>query len=124
KEGPPLLWKIKGLGDGFSTPSVARGRIYVMGTREGRTEHVFCLSAADGKELWTTPVGQMAGGHPGPRCTPTVDADRGYATSSDGKLVCLEAGSGERKWGKDLKADFGGRAGGWAYTESPLIDGD
>src|SRR5262249_24554135 len=27
-------------------------------------------------------------------------------------------------WQKDLKKDFGGQSGGWAYTESPLIDGE
>ncbi len=123
-DGPPLLWKIKGLGDGFSTPSVANGRIYVMGTRQGRNELVLCLDAKDGKELWSTHLGQMTGGHPGPRCTPTVDGDRVYALSSDGKLACLDAATGEKKWGKDFRADFGGRAGGWAYAESPLIDGD
>lgn len=125
KDGPPLLWKIKGLGDGFSTPSVAGGRIFVMGTRPGRAEHVICLSATDGKELWSAPIGQVAsGGHPGVRCTPTVDGDRVYALSSDGKLACLKTATGEKVWSVDFLADFGGRRGGWAYAESPLIDGD
>ena len=31
--GPKLAWKIKGLGDGFSTPSVAGGRVYILGTK-------------------------------------------------------------------------------------------
>src|SRR4029079_2282635 len=30
KEGPPLAWKIKGLGGGHSTPSIAGGRIFGM----------------------------------------------------------------------------------------------
>lgn len=123
KEGPPLVWKIKGLGDGFSTPAVAGGKIFVVGTRQGKNEHVICLSAADGKELWATHIGQMTGGHPGPRCTPTVDGDRVYAISSDGKLACLTADRGEKQWGKDFRADYAGRAGGWAYAESPLVDG-
>ena len=28
------------------------------------------------------------------------------------------------KWQKSYKKDFGGQPGGWAYTESPLVDGD
>src|SRR5262249_15122185 len=30
--GPKLAWKIKGLGDGYSTPSIAGGKIFVLGT--------------------------------------------------------------------------------------------
>src|SRR5438128_1647935 len=31
KDGPPLVWKIKGLGGGDSAPSIAAGRIFGMG---------------------------------------------------------------------------------------------
>jgi outer membrane protein assembly factor BamB len=122
-QGPKLLWKATGLGDGFSTPSLAAGRIYLMGA-QGKEERLIALNSADGKELWVTPFGTMTGGHPGPRCTPTVDGDRVYALSSDGKLVCADAANGTIHWKKDLKADFAGKSGGWAYAESPLIDGD
>ncbi len=122
-DGPPLLWKAAGLGGGFSTPSVAGGRIYLLGT-EGRTERLIALDARDGKQVWATPVGAQAGGHPGPRSTPTADDGRLYVISSDGKLVCADAADGKVRWRKDLKADFGGKTGRWAYAESPLIDGD
>jgi outer membrane protein assembly factor BamB len=122
--GPPLAWKITGLGAGYSTPALASGRIYVLGTK-GSTEHVIALDAKDGKQLWAGKVGPMArgGNYPGPRSTPTVDGDRVYALGSDGKLVCLTTASGERVWARDLRTDFGGRTGNWDYSESPLIDG-
>jgi outer membrane protein assembly factor BamB len=123
KEGPKLLWKADGLGTGYSTPSVAGGRIYLMGTK-GRKERLIALDAKDGKEIWTTEVGALAGQRAAPRSTPTVDGDRVYVMSSDGKLVCAETAKGKVKWRKDLKANFGGRTGTWAYAESPLIDGD
>jgi outer membrane protein assembly factor BamB len=66
----------------------------------------------------------MTGGHPGPRCTPTVDGDRVYALGSDGTLICADVGQGQVRWQKDIKKDFGGAYGSWAYAESPLIDGD
>lgn len=34
KDGPPLAWKITGVGHSFGTPSVAGGRIFVMGNRD------------------------------------------------------------------------------------------
>lgn len=121
--GPKMLWKITELGAGFSTPSVAQGKIFVMGTK-GKDEYIIALDFTDGKRLWDSKIGTLAGGHPGPRCTPTVDGDKLYALSSDGKLVCAATASGEVVWKKDLKADFGGKTGSWAYAESPLIDGD
>jgi len=39
-------------------------------------------------------------------------------------LVCLTAATGKERWRKSLRADFGGQPGVWAYSESPLIDGD
>jgi outer membrane protein assembly factor BamB len=125
KGGPPLAWKITGLGTGYSTPALAGGRIYVLGTK-GNIEHVFALDVKDGKQVWTGKVGQMSrgGNFPGPRSTPTVDGDHVYALGSDGKLVCLTVASGDLVWSKDLRADFQGRTGFWDYSESPLIDGD
>src|SRR5437762_22536 len=49
--GPKLLWKASGLGEGHSTPSVAAGRIYLMGLR-GEDEVVLALDEATGKTLW------------------------------------------------------------------------
>ncbi|MCI0539329.1 MAG: hypothetical protein L0Z50_29325 [Verrucomicrobiales bacterium] len=53
KGGPPLAWKVTGLGGGDSAPSVAKGRIYGMGVR-GEDEIVWALSEKDGKEIWAT----------------------------------------------------------------------
>ncbi len=121
--GPSLMWKIKGLGTGYSTPSIAQGKIFLMGT-VGKAEHIIALDVKDGSKLWSTPIGSTAGGYPAPRCTPTVDGDWLYALSSDGKLVRASVKEGTISWKKDLKADFGGVTGSWAYAESPLIDGD
>src|SRR5262249_29606139 len=122
-DGPKHVWKITGLGDGFSTPSVSAGRVYLLGSK-GNDEDMICLDAKDGSRVWDVKIGQKAGGHPGPRSTPTIDQGHAYAISSDGNLVCVEIEKGEVKWQKSFKKDFGGRSGGWAYTESPLIDGD
>src|SRR5678815_4764064 len=56
KDGPPLAWKISGLGGGDSAPSIAAGRIYAMGTR-GEDEVVWALSERDGKEIWVSRLG-------------------------------------------------------------------
>lgn len=125
KEGPTLAWKTTGLGEGFSTPSIDRGRIFAMGARD-KTELVICLDEQGGKELWSTRLGpgNTGGGDPGPRCTPTVDGNLLYALGRRGTLVCLEVATGKEVWRKDMRKDFGGKVGGWEYSESPLVDGD
>jgi len=126
KDGPPLAWKVKGLGDGFSTPTVAAGRIFTMGNR-GKSEYVIALDEDGGRELWAAEVGPVrdgGGGYPGPRCSPTVDGDFVYAVGLNGDLLCLDTASGKEHWRKDLRKDFKGQGGGWGYCESPLVDGD
>src|SRR4051812_9649009 len=128
KDGPPLAWKVKGLGGGYSAPSVAAGRLYGMSKRGGK-EVVWALNEADGKELWATPIGVpapqgMQRGVEGPGCTPAVDGDRVYAIGNGGDLACLQVADGKVVWQKSLVRDFGGRPPNWAYRESPLVDGD
>jgi outer membrane protein assembly factor BamB len=124
-KGPPLAWKSTGLGGGFSSVSVAGGRIFTMGDREG-AQHVVALSQAEGKRLWTAKVGPPhEDEYGGPRGTPTVDGELVYALGTDGDLVCLEAATGKERWRKSFSRDFGGRVmTGWRYSESPLVDGD
>jgi outer membrane protein assembly factor BamB len=121
--GPKLLWKATDLGGGFSTPSVANGRIYAIGSKAG-DEWVQARDAKSGNKLWETKIGTMAkAGYAGSRSTPTVDGDLIFALSSDGDLVCLQTADGTVKWTKRF-SDFDGKRGSWAYAESPLIDGD
>jgi outer membrane protein assembly factor BamB len=130
KDGPPLLWTIKGLGAGYSEVSVAGGRIYTMGERRdpqrasGEVEtFVIALDEAGGKEVWATRIGRRHGDG-GPRSSPTVDGDSVYALSPEGDLLCMDSATGKPHWSKNFHKDFAGQVGGWAYCESVLIDGD
>lgn len=122
--GPNLAWTIDGLGEGFSSPAIMGGKIYLLGT-EGNEEYVIALQL-NGKAAWKSRLGTKAGGggYPGPRGTPTVDGDHIYAIGSDGTLGCFRREGGVEIWRKNLKNDFGGRIGRWDYSESPLVDGD
>jgi outer membrane protein assembly factor BamB len=125
-EGPRLLWKATGLGEGYASPSVVGGTAYVLGTKSDE-EYVIALAVADGKQLWSTKLGIIGKNdgpnYPGPRSTPTIDHDLLYALGSDGDLVCLTK-AGKVVWRKHLEKDFEGNRGTWAYAESVLIDGD
>jgi outer membrane protein assembly factor BamB len=123
--GPPKVWTAKNLGAGFGTPSVADGKIFGMGTRDGK-DGVWALKEADGSELWFAPIDspRPVNQNNGPSSTPTYHAGKLYALSSNGKLACLDAASGKRLWEKSYTAEFGGRVQSWGYCESVLVDGD
>jgi outer membrane protein assembly factor BamB len=126
--GPKLLWQSKDLGQGYGSPSVVGDRLYVLGSKGMDNEFVQGLNVADGKSVWTTKIGNVGenrmANYPGARSTPTIDGERIYALGSDGDLACLETKTGQIVWQKNLKTDFGGKTGAWAYAESPLVDGD
>jgi outer membrane protein assembly factor BamB len=127
-EGPKLLWQRKDIGEGYSTPAVVGDRLYVNSNKGKDDEFVQSLSIEDGQQVWSQRIGKVGPNrgpqYPGARSTPTVLGELLYALGSDGDLVCLETASGKIRWRKNLRADFGGKPGNWAYAESPLVDGD
>jgi outer membrane protein assembly factor BamB len=128
-EGPPLVWQVDNLGGGYSTPAVVNDRIYLLNNKGNENEFVQALDVKDGQQIWATRIGNV--GHPkqdpsypGARSTPTIDGELMYALGSDGNLACLETATGNIRWQKHLRNDFGGKYGEWAYSESPLVDGE
>jgi outer membrane protein assembly factor BamB len=102
---------------------VSGGKLFLLGTK-GNDEYMICLSAKDGTKVWEIKIGSKTGGYPAPKSTPTIDNGFAYTVSSDGNLVCVNIAKAEITWQKSYKKDFDGKQGSWAYTESPLIDGD
>jgi outer membrane protein assembly factor BamB len=128
-EGPKLLWQAKDLGQGYSTPAVVGERLYLISNKGVADEFVEARNVADGKQAWSTRIGKVGNPDQGPsypaaRSTPTVDGEWLYALGSDGDLACLEVATGKPRWQKNVRSEFGGKPGEWAYSESPLIDGE
>jgi outer membrane protein assembly factor BamB len=128
--GPPMAWKAKGLGVGYSSVSIAGGRIYTMGDLDDG-QYAMALKEAGGALLWKTRLGPVhEDKRGGPRSTPTTDGDLIYVMTTEGDVVCLEAKTGDVRWRRSLTGDFDGylmKAMGsydWKFSESPLVDGD
>lgn len=122
--GPKRLWMFENAGVGFAGFAISQGRVYTLGTRDN-SEILLCLNAADGREVWASPMSGIFENNwgDGPRGTPTVDGDRVYALSANGTLVCAQTADGNEVWKKKMSA-LGGSVPSWGYAESPLVDGD
>jgi len=95
-----VLWEkeYKGANEGggaraMTPPALVNGKM-IFGTSDGK---IICLSAKDGKELWSVDVGSPV------RFTPSVMYGRVYAGTETGYVVCLETGdkkdTGWAMWG-------------------------
>ena len=124
-DGPPLAWMADGLGAGYASVTVKGDRIYTTGNFDD-SQSAIAIDANDGKIVWKKAIteGAPKHGYEGSRTTPTIDGDRLYLVSSDGKIVCLNRESGDEIWSRNF-SDWGGKMmSGWGFSESPLVDGD
>jgi outer membrane protein assembly factor BamB len=136
------LWSAN-VGDGNTSPLVIQGRLYTMGWSNDQ-DHLRCLDAASGKELWKVsypcpPRGRHHMGdenyYSGPISTPEYDPETGrlYTLSIDGDLNCWDTrAEGRRIWSLNLYALYGVEMRPWTgaerrdygYITSPLLVGD
>ena len=75
--GPRELWRAQ-LGTGLSSVTVAGGKVFSAGYKDGK-EVLYCLDSANGKMLWMQAWPAKKGDNlfeGGPRVTPTVDSQR------------------------------------------------
>ncbi|MDZ4289412.1 MAG: PQQ-binding-like beta-propeller repeat protein, partial [Prosthecobacter sp.] len=125
--GLKIRWQAK-VGQGYSGPSVAQGRVFVTDhVFEPELERVLCLDEATGKPLWqhTYPVDykDMEYGN-GPRATPTIDDGKVYTLGTQGHLFCLDAATGAVVWSKELIKDFNAKNPRYGVSAAPLVVGD
>jgi outer membrane protein assembly factor BamB len=106
---PAVLWKIDA-GPGQSSPVFAAGRVVFMDAKDNQ-ETAHCVNAANGKELWSAPIGPTVEFSPayggGPRCTPLIDGDRVYLQTGGGEFQCLSLTDGKKVWGMSFAKDYG-----------------
>lgn len=120
--GPPRAWQAAGAGEGYSSFSVAGGRLYTLGARGG-TEYVMAFDEATGKKLWEVANGSRFGNDrgDGPRGTPTIDGAQLYAYGASGDLSAIDTATGRKIWSINVLERFGGRNIQWGLSESPLV---
>ena len=58
-DGPKLLWQVKDIGDGYSTPAVVGERLYLLSNKGMDDEFVEARNVADGNPIWSTRIGKV-----------------------------------------------------------------
>lgn len=100
----------QGRGDGWSSPVVARGKVFLFGhgplegKKDAREEHVICLNASTGEQVWhnrreSRPTKFPQSG------TPTVVENRLYLLGAGLTARCIDADSGEDIWTAQLPGE-------------------
>jgi outer membrane protein assembly factor BamB len=122
--GPRALWAVD-CGEGYAGVAVRAGRVYLMDYDYDKKQNALrCLSLEDGGEIWrftyTMPVKRN---HGMTRTMPAV-ADK-YVVAMDPKchVLCLDAATGELRWGLNLAHEYGTTIPPWYAGQCPLIDG-
>ena len=121
---PAQQWRIPLTDGGFSGPSVAAGKVFII-DHQGNKDIVRALKLDTGAEVWRFEYQDAGGANYGfSQGTPVYSDGKLYTLSCEGRVHCLNAETGAKVWGISLTADLGGKAPGWRYAMSPLIDGD
>jgi outer membrane protein assembly factor BamB len=124
----PIRWRVP-VGNGYSGPTVAAGRVYVTDriVEPAQQERILCFDEQTGKPLWTVVYDCMyarVGYQAGPRAGVTFDDGRVYALGTMGHLHCLDAATGAVVWKHDLDAVYQIQMPIWGIAASPLVEGD
>ena len=123
EDGPRLVWKIDGLGKGWSSPIVVGPSIYVTGDVDDDLA-VFSFGL-EGRPQWHVTNGKAwKGSYPGARACCAYSDGRLYHLNAHGRVACLDAGSADELWAVNILERFEGGNITWALSECLLVDGD
>lgn len=121
--GPPQLWT-RTLGEGYASPAIADGCVYVLDyDEEAKADTMLCLSLDDGREIWRNsyPV-EITRNHGLSRTVPAIVDDCVISFGPRCHVACWDANSGECRWLIDLVQQFGAIVPRWYAGQCPLID--
>ena len=123
--GPRELWAVD-VGEGYGGAAIHDGRVYLLDyDRDNRQSALRCLSLADGREIWryAYPL-SIKRNHGMTRTVPAVAGRYVVALDSKCNVVCVDAQTGDLRWGLSLVSSHGATIPPWYAGQCPLIAGD
>ncbi len=127
KEDPKKVWS-QPVGEGYSVPIVAAGRVFVHARVTGKEEEeVIALDAKTGKQLWRTSYARgpyQSVLNTGPQATPSVVGGKIITYGITGLLTAFSIEDGKQLWQVNVYKKFGVPLPRFGVTCSPLVVGD
>ena len=121
---PPLVWEFP-KGSGYASPAIVGERLVFL-HRLGNEEIVECLHPETGASQWQfrypTAFEDRYGYNNGPRSSPVIDEGRAYTVGAEGKIHCLDLGSGRLIWKRDLRAEYRVPQDFFGTASTPLVE--
>lgn len=122
--GPRVVWR-KAVGQGFSGPVVAEGKV-ILFHRVGNQEVVEALDPATGATIWQygypTTYRDDFGFDEGPRAVPVVAGGIAYTFGAEGQLHAVALSTGKRIWSEDTMRRYEVAKGFFGAAGSPLVE--
>jgi outer membrane protein assembly factor BamB len=120
-EGPAMLWKVEGIGNGYSSPIISGDRIYVTGEIDS-IGYLFAYNKS-GSMIWKKETGrEWMENFTGSRSTPTLIDGLLYLETGMGRVICFDALDGTEKWSVDMIKDLNGINVRFGYSEGLLLN--
>lgn len=124
EQGPKQLWSFA-MGEGFGSPAVLDGKVYVLDRVNEQQDVIRCFNLDSGEELWSS--GYEAPGrlsYNGSRSIPSVDDKHVYSVGPFGDVYCFSLETHKPVWNVNLPKTFGGNPPNWGFAHSPVLHGD
>lgn len=121
--GPTPVWSVD-LGEGHAGAAVWSGRVYLLDYDETRHADLLkCLSLDDGRQLWERGYTvRVKRNHGFSRTAPAVGGGAVVTIGPRCHVMCVDAVTGDFRWGADMVRDFGAQEPDWYTGQCPLID--
>ena len=125
QESPPeMLWKVSLTDEGYSGPSVAFGKVFII-DHKGANDIVRAIDIRTGEDVWRFEYEDLKKADYGfARSTPTINGNKVYTLSYLGNLYCLDARTGKKIWAASFTEEFGGKVPPRGYSMSLTVDGN
>lgn len=122
--GPLISWSVP-LGEGHAGPVISNGRVYVLDyDEEERADMLRCFSLEDGQEIWRRGYKLFIKRNHGiSRTVPAVSGNYVVAVGPKCHVMCVDAVSGDFKWGVDLQKEYSAEVPLWYTGQCPVIEG-
>ncbi len=120
---PKILWTVA-LGEGHAAPVVSQGKVYLLDYDEQKkADALRCFSLQNGSELWRRWYQVEVKRNHGMSRTIPAAADKYVVTIGPRcHVMCVDADSGQFRWGIDLEKEYGTEVPLWYTGQCPLID--